>query len=89
MLSHYRPVQVLRAPTISRQLAHEGGKVVSSTHRPPLAPQETTPINPRLMLLRTRLSPQRIEEHKISVRIAWVLSRVPLIEANQLLSHYR
>ena len=43
--SHYRSEQTQRVPEvsgsqISRQSAHEGGKVVSPTQRPPLPPSK-------------------------------------------------
>jgi len=33
-------LQEVEAPSISRQSAHEGGKVVSRTHRPTLLPRK-------------------------------------------------
>jgi hypothetical protein len=48
--SLYRPGELLgvtevEAPRISKQLAHGSGKVVSSTHRPPLPPGDNPGIH--------------------------------------------
>jgi hypothetical protein len=52
---HYRPGQAQRFPggwgsQISRQSAHESGKVVSPTHRPPLSPGNRGWVNPRAIV---------------------------------------
>jgi hypothetical protein len=77
--SHYMPWQALRVPggwgsQISRQSAHEGGKAVSTTHRPPL-PQElflvlttvTGWVNPRVIV-----RPKGLCQWKIPVRLSGI-----------------
>ena len=62
--SHYRPAQALRVPgglgsQISRSSAHEGGKVVSPTHRPPLFISVGGCVNPRAIVRHHRESNPR------------------------------
>jgi hypothetical protein len=60
------PEQALRVPGdwgshISRQSAHEGGKVVSPTHRPPLLTALTGWFDPRAIVRPEGLCPSGIE----------------------------
>jgi hypothetical protein len=72
--SHYRPWQALRFPgvwdsQILKQSAHEGGKVVSPTHRPPL-PQETFLV---LISVGGRVDPRAIVRQKdyVNKKFQW------------------
>jgi hypothetical protein len=62
---HYRPGQALKVPggrgsQISRQSAHEGGKVVSHTHRPRLLISARGWVDPRA-IVRPTVTPSGIE----------------------------
>jgi hypothetical protein len=50
-------LQEVEAPRITRQSAHEGGKVVSPRHRPPLPP---TDVFLELIFVRDRVEPRAI-----------------------------
>jgi hypothetical protein len=72
--SHYRPGQTLRVPVrwgsqILRLSAHEGGKVVSPTHRPPLPPWDIpgTHLCFSLSHPRSIVRPEGLCQWKISV----------------------
>jgi hypothetical protein len=59
--SLFRPAQALMFPgglgsQISRQSAHEGSKVVNTTHRQPLLPQEIPDPQGHLLLLIFRVA---------------------------------
>jgi hypothetical protein len=88
--SHYRPRKALRAPgcrssQVFRQSAHEGGKVVSPTHRPPLPPQERFPVlisvrgwvYPRAIVRPKRLCQWKIPMTPSGIETALFRHRVP------------
>jgi hypothetical protein len=69
-LSHYGPGQNLRAPgvrgsQISRQSAHEDGKVVCPTHRPPSLPRKCSWYSFLLAADSTLLRPEGLCQWKI------------------------
>ena len=73
-ISHYRSGQALRAPEvenprISRQQKHEGGKVVSPTHRPPLPPRRYSRIYAFLLEAESTTEPSRGRKDGLFVRL--------------------
>ena len=65
---HYSPGQALRVPggwgsQISRQSAHEGGKVVSPKHRTPLLPRKYSWYS---LTVRAMVRPEGLCQNKIS-----------------------
>jgi len=99
--SHYRTGQPLRVPggwgsQISRQSAHEGGKVVSPTHRPllpPPPPPRNIPgtyffrgwVNPRVIVRPEGLTPSGIE-HATFRFVAQCRNQLPHRVPKRLLS---
>jgi hypothetical protein len=68
--SHYRPGQALRVrggwgSQISRQLAHEGGKIVSPTHWPTLPPRKYSWYSFLLVNPRATVQPEGLYQWKI------------------------
>jgi hypothetical protein len=77
--SHYRPGQALRVPggwgsQISRQSKHEGGKVVSPTHRPPLPPGHTPGTHSYWVVPRAIVRPKGLCQWKIPMTASGIES---------------